>query len=116
MWVLVDCDNFFCSCERVFRPDIHYKRARVMVCAIYSGEVIQPDLFDFDINRTMKYRSISETMDEINRRLGADTVVLASQQYAQKDEDGKTVKFSHAIKRAMKSPDYSTSLDAFMIF
>lgn len=22
MWALVDCDNFFCSCERVFRPDL----------------------------------------------------------------------------------------------
>ena len=86
-----------------------------MVSDISSGEVIQPDLFDFDINKTMKYRSISEAMDEINRRLGADTVILASQQYSQKDENGKTVKFSHAIRRAMKSPDYSTSLDTFKI-
>ena len=23
MWALVDCDNFFCSCERVFRPDLN---------------------------------------------------------------------------------------------
>ena len=22
MWGLIDCDNFFCSCERVFRPDL----------------------------------------------------------------------------------------------
>lgn len=25
MWALVDCDNFFCSCERVFRPDLNGK-------------------------------------------------------------------------------------------
>lgn len=101
--------------ENIYKPNIHYKRAGVMVSDISSGEVIQPDLFDFDINRAMKYRSISEAMDEINRRLGADTVILASQQYPQKDDDGKNVKFSHAIRRAMKSPDYSTSLDAFII-
>lgn len=101
--------------ESIFRPGIHYKRAGVMVSDISSGEVIQPDLFDYDSQRSMKYRSISEAMDEINRRLGADTLMLASQQYTQKDEKGKSVKFSHAIKRAMKSPDYTTSLDAFLI-
>lgn len=25
MYALVDCDNFFCSCERVFRPDLNGK-------------------------------------------------------------------------------------------
>lgn len=25
MWAIVDCDNFFCSCERVFRPDLRHK-------------------------------------------------------------------------------------------
>ena len=23
MWALIDCDSFFCSCERVFRPDLN---------------------------------------------------------------------------------------------
>ncbi|MDE6008385.1 MAG: Y-family DNA polymerase [Muribaculaceae bacterium] len=99
----------------IFKPGIHYKRAGVMVSDISSGEVIQPDLFDYDMNKSKKYRSISDAMDEINLRLGADTVVLAAQQYPQKDEKGKSVKFSHAIKRAMKSPDYTTSLDAFIV-
>lgn len=99
----------------IYRPRIHYKRAGVMVTDISSGKVIQPDLFDFDINRSMKYRSISEVIDEINFRLGADTMMLASQQYTRKDEDGKSVKFSHAIKRDLKSPDYSTSFDAFTV-
>ncbi|MDE6695651.1 MAG: DUF4113 domain-containing protein [Muribaculaceae bacterium] len=51
-------------------------------------------------------------MDKINRRLGDDSVILDSQQYSQKDEDWKTVEFSNVIYRAMKSPDFSTSLDA----
>lgn len=101
--------------EAIFKPGIHYKRAGVMVSDISSGEVIQPDLFDYDSNKSQKYRSISEAMDEINQRLGADTIILAAQQYPQKDEEGKSVKFAHAIKRTMKSPDYTTSLDAFKI-
>ena len=101
--------------EVIFKPDICYKRAGVMVSDISSGIVIQPDIFDFDPERNRKYRSISEAMDAINSRLGADTLILASQQYPQKDADGKSVKFSYAIKRALKSPDYSTSLSAFNV-
>ena len=62
-----------------------------------------------------KYKSISEVIDIINAKLGMDTVILASQQYTKSDETGKSVKFSHAIKRALLSPDYSTSFDAFMV-
>lgn len=99
----------------IFCEGIHYKRAGVMVSDISSGTVIQPDLFEYDVVKSKKYRSISEAMDEINRRLGADTVILAAQQYPKKDEKGKNVKFSQAIKRDLKSPDYSTSLSSFKI-
>ena len=44
-----------------------------------------------------------------------DIVILASQQYTKSDENGKAVKFSNAIKRALLSPDYSTSFDAFVV-
>ncbi len=101
--------------KHIFRKGIHYKRAGVMVSDISSGTAIQPDMFNFDREKSIKYRSLSEAMDEINRRLGADTIVLASQQYPKKDETGKNVKFTHAIKRELKSPDYSTSLNAFII-
>ena len=30
MWGLVDCDNFFCSCERVFRPELNKKPVVVL--------------------------------------------------------------------------------------
>lgn len=101
--------------EAVYRPGIHYKRGGVMVSEITSAAAIQPDLFEFDAGLSRKYRTISEAIDEINLRLGADTVVLASQQYSKRDESGKSVKFSHAIKRALLSPDYSTSIEAFTV-
>lgn len=100
---------------RVFKPGIRYKRAGVMVTDISSGLVIQPDLFEYDADKSKRYRSISEAIDRINNILGADTVILASQQYPQKDSEGKNVKFCQAIRRALKSPDYSTSLNAFLI-
>ena len=99
----------------IFRKGIHYKRAGVMVSQFSRADAIQPDLFSFDPEMQRKYKSISEAIDEINRRLGADTVMLASQQYPQKDDAGKSVKFTDAIRRAMKSPDYSTRLDQFKV-
>lgn len=101
--------------ELVYKPGIKYKRGGVMVSNISSAKEIQPDLFEFDPILRQKYRTISEAIDEINFHLGADTVVLASQQYSRKDDSGKSVKFSHAIKRALLSPDYSTSIDAFTV-
>ena len=101
--------------NKIFQPGIHYKRGGVLVSDISSASAIQPDLFEFNAELSQKYRSISEAIDEINAKLGADTVILASQQYTSCDSSGKSVKFSHAIKRALLSPDYSTSVDAFVI-
>ena len=101
--------------EMVFREGIKYKRGGVMVSEISSAKAIQPDLFEFDASLSRKYRSISEAIDEINLRLGADTIMLASQQYSKRDESGKNVKFTHAIKRALLSTDYSTSIHAFTV-
>lgn len=101
--------------EKIFKEGIHYKRGGVIVSNISSAFAIQPDLFEFDAGLSKKYRSISEAIDEINLRLGADTIILASQQYHKRDEEGKNVKFAHAIKRALLSPDYSTSIDSFTV-
>ena len=100
---------------RIFKNGIHYKRGGVMVSDISSAKAIQPDLFEFNPILSQKYRTISGTIDHINAKLGMDTVILLSQQYTKADKSGKAVKFSHAIKRALLSPDYSTSFDAFVV-
>lgn len=101
--------------EKIYRPGIHYKRAGVMVADISSANIIQPDLFEYDPVKAGKLHRISATIDSINLHLGADMLTLASQQYPLKDENGKNIKFSNAIKRALKSPDYSTSINSFLI-
>ena len=101
--------------EAIFRRDIHYKRAGVMVSDITPAEGVQTDLFIYDPERTLRDNRISRTIDSINSRLGADTVVLGSQQYAERASDGRAIKFVNAIRRAMKSPDYTTQLGAFRV-
>lgn len=101
--------------ESVYRDGIRYKKAGVMVWNISPAATLQPDLFSYDPDRRRKLDTINEAIDSINRRLGADTVVLGAQQYRQKTTDGKSVKFVNAIRRELKSPDYTTRLGAFTI-
>lgn len=101
--------------EAIFRNGIYYKRAGVMVSGISPDDAIQPDLFEYDPERSRKYSDVSAAIDKINGRMGADTVMLGAQQYREKSADGKSIKFVNAIRRAMKSPDYSTSLTAFKV-
>lgn len=101
--------------ETIFRRGISYKRAGVMVSGISSSKIIQPDLFEFDPQLRKKYSDMSSAVDKINRLLGADTIMLGAQQYRERSEDGKSVKFVNAIRRDMKSPEYSTRLGAFLV-
>lgn len=101
--------------DRIFREGIYYKRAGVMVSSISPGSNIQPDLFTFDPERRAKLDRLSGALDNINGRLGPDTVILATQQYREIGPDGKHVHFKNAIKRALKSPDYSTNYTHFRI-
>ncbi len=101
--------------DKIFRPGIHYKRAGVMVSGLLPANSIQPDLFTYNPERRKKYHDISEAVDTINSRIGADTIVLGSQQYREKGDDGKNIKFVNAIRRALKSPDYSTRLQALSV-
>lgn len=101
--------------DSIYCKGIYYKRAGIMVSGISTAETIQPDLFDYNPERRQKYGDISTAIDKINGHHGADTVVLGAQQYREKGEDGKSVKFVNAIRRAMKSPDYSTQLGAFQV-
>ena len=101
--------------ERVFRHGIHYKRAGVMVAGIIGEEAVQPDLFTYNPDSARKLHNISTAIDSINTRMGADTVMLVAQQYPQRDAGDKNFKYANAIRRDLKSPDYSTSMDSWII-
>lgn len=101
--------------EACFRPGILYKRAAVMVNGLCSDAVIQADLFSFNPQQADRLRNLGIALDNINRTQGPDTIVLASQQYTTRDEQGKPLKYVNAIRRAYKSPDYSTHIDAFKV-
>lgn len=99
----------------IFRSGIHYKRAGVMVAEITPANAVQTNIFGFDPDIADRNNRLSAALDAVNRRMGADTVVLAAQQYRDLGDDGKSLHFVNAIRRAMKSPDYTTRLGAFTV-
>ncbi|MCM1110634.1 MAG: Y-family DNA polymerase [Clostridium sp.] len=101
--------------DHIFLDGIHYKRGGVMVSDISEGDAVQPDLFTFDSAGRRRDNALSSSLDRINSRLGADTIVFGSQQYRDRGPDGRSVRFVNAIRRAMKSPDYTTCLGALTV-
>lgn len=99
--------------KEIYRTGIHFKRAGVMVEKISPNDGIQLDVFDKFNERRKQQDKVSIAMDNINRTMGNDTLRVVSQMYT--NTDGRSVKFSDAVKRDMKSPNYSISLDAFKV-
>ena len=84
--------------RRIYRPDIYYKRAGVLLIGVVPGAAIQPDLFTFDALRHNCMTQLDAAVDKINKIDGTETVLLSSQQYP------KGRKFADAIRHEHKSP------------
>ena len=123
MYGIIDCDNCYVSCERVFRPDLNGKPVVVLsnndgcvvarsneakVMGIGADSSIQQDLFDINAEQFQKMKRLDEVVDRINRLHGSETIVLGSQQYTKKDGKGKADVFANAIKYDFKSPNPTT--------
>ena len=123
MYGIIDCDNCYVSCERVFRPDLNGKPVVVLsnndgcvvarsneakAMGIGADSPIQQDLFDINAEQFQKMKRLDEVVDRINRMHGSETIVLGSQQYTKKDGKGKADVFANAIKHDFKSPNPTT--------
>lgn len=96
--------------ERIFRPGYHYKRAGILVSGISSNRAIQTSFLDLPPETKARYRILSKLADEINRRNGDDTLVVATQQYAVDTDTGKAAIFKNSILHQFRSPCYTTNL------
>ena len=64
MWALVDCDNFFCSCERIFRPDLN--NVPVVVLSNNDGCVVarSREAKELGIKMGLPYYQLRERFNE----------------------------------------------------
>jgi len=63
--------------EKMFKPDIRYAKAGIMLFDISPGESVQDDLFGLG-DSTGSHR-LMQTIDTINQHYGSHTVFFASE-------------------------------------
>lgn len=96
MYAIVDCDNCYVSCERVFRPDLNGKP--VVVLSNNDGCVVarSNEAKALDIRTALDFSKHPETW------------VRGAQQYTKPGGQGKAGVFKDSIKHDFRSPCYTT--------
>ena len=94
--------------SEIFKEGYQYKKAGVIVMGIAPTSPIQLNLFDINAERFEKLKSLDKVIDRINKVNGTETVILAAQQYRQKDGQGKADVFANAIKHDFRSKNPTT--------
>jgi len=120
MYGIADLDNCYCSCEKVFRPDLEGKPIVVLsnndgCVAARSNEAKKMGIKEgtpyFQLAEQFpgqKLRRLDEVVDRINRMNGSETTVIGAQQYTQKNGKGKAEVFANAIKHDFRSKNPTT--------
>ena len=92
----------------IYKEGYQYKKAGVIVMGIAPTSPIQLNLFDINAERFEKLKSLDKVIDRLNKVNGTETVILAAQQYPQKNEQGKSEVFANAIKHDFRSKNPTT--------
>lgn len=125
---LVDCNNFYVSCERAFNPKLeptdytmrlvnaairglatiykagfNYKKSGVLLMGLQPKHAVQAKLFDTAAQE--KSKKLMQVMDSVNRRMGKGCMTIAA----------PGIKQRWAMRRDSKSPNYTTDWDALPV-
>ena len=92
----------------IYKKGYQYKKAGVIVMGIGATSPIQLNLFDINAERFEKLKSLDKVIDRINKVNGTETVILAAQQYREKNEQGKAEVFANSIKHDFRSKNPTT--------
>ena len=93
---------------QIYKPGYRYKKAGVIVMGISPSSPVQLNLFDLNAEQLQRLRKLDAVVDRINRINGTETVILASQQYRQQNEQGKSEVFANIIKHDFRSKNPTT--------
>ena len=83
--------------KQIYKPNYNYAKAGVMLGEIVSVEGVQTDLFS-QIQASPKSAILMTTMDQINRKMGKESIKLASEGFRR----------PWKMKQGNKSPSYTT--------
>lgn len=83
--------------KQIYKPNYHYAKAGVMLGEIVPEEGVQADLFS-QLQTSPKSSALMSAMDSINRKMGKESIKLASEGF----------KRPWKMKQGNKSPSYTT--------
>lgn len=83
--------------KQIYRPNYNYAKAGVMLSELMPAEGIQTDLFSKN-QAPLKSEGLMAAMDKINRKMGKESIKLASEGF----------KRPWKMKQGNKSPSYTT--------
>lgn len=89
--------------KRIYRPNFNYAKAGVMLNELVPAEGVQSDLFSI-VQTSPKSEKLMTTMDAINRKMGKESIKLASEGF----------KRPWKMKQESKSPSYTTKWDELL--
>jgi DNA polymerase V len=90
--------------KRIYRPGFNYAKAGVMLSEIVPKAGIQNDLFSQPASN-QKSEALMSAMDDINRKMGRESIKLASEGF----------KRPWKMRQGNKSPNYTTDWDGVMV-
>lgn len=86
--------------KRIYKPNFNYAKAGVMLSELVPAEGVQSDLFSI-VQTSHKSEKLMMTMDSINKKMGKESIKLASEGF----------KRPWKMKQENKSPSYTTKWD-----
>ncbi|MBP5364636.1 MAG: Y-family DNA polymerase [Bacteroidales bacterium] len=100
-------ENAVKALRHIYRKDIMYKKAGVIVGGICTDRAVQSALFDYDPRQREQRDKVAKVIDQINLREGNDAIHLGTQLPDNKQESAI---FDHNLRREHLSPRYTTNL------
>lgn len=91
------------AAEEIFRADLRYKKAGVMLFNLVPGDAIQQHLFENNTDNA-KNRAASRALDAINKKMGIDTINFAA----------NGVERNWKMRSELRSPCYTTKWSDIM--
>lgn len=89
--------------KRIYKPNYNYAKAGVMLGELVPAQGVQSDLFSI-VQTSPKSEKLMTTMDAINRKMGKESIKLASEGF----------KKPWKMKQESKSPSYTTKWDELL--
>lgn len=89
--------------KQIYKPNFNYAKAGVMLSELVPAQGIQTDLFSH-VQTSPKSASLMDTMDRINKKMGKESIKLASEGF----------KRPWKMRQENKSPSYTSNWEELM--